>query len=65
MITFDVTKRDGSHPNLVKIALEEEWAKGLVYSNIEGFAITKDGKLILLDQNGNYAVCPPDRFIIH
>ena len=35
--------------------LREPWARGLVCSDIEGFAVTTDGELILLDECGNYA----------
>jgi len=40
----------------------EEWAKGLVYTNISGFALMQDGTLILTDECGNFVYCPPDRF---
>jgi hypothetical protein len=47
---------------LEAIALKEPWARGLVYSDIEGFAVTTDGALILLDECGNYAYPPPELF---
>ena len=50
--------------DLRKIALEEEWAKDLMYCDMEGFAITEDGYLILLDECGKYAYCPTGRFSI-
>lgn len=47
-----------------KIALEEDWAKFLCYCDMEGFAITQDGNIILLDECGKYVYCPCDRFEI-
>ncbi len=63
-ITFEVMEKDGTYPNLTKIALEEEWAKHLVYCDIDEFAITESGTLILLDDCGNVAYPPQDRFKI-
>ena len=37
----------------------EQWAAGLVYCDMEGFALLQDGSLVLLDECGNAAVCPP------
>lgn len=47
-----------------KIVLEEDWAKVLCYCDMDGFAITQDGDIILLDECGKYAYCPYDRFEI-
>ena len=54
----------GNYPDCEKIALEEDWAKGLIYCDIDTFAITEDGNLILMDDCGNSAYCPADRFTI-
>ena len=59
-----IDKKTGEYPDTRKIASREKWAKGLVYCDIEGFALQEDGTLILLDECGNYAYCPPDRFDI-
>lgn len=64
MIKITVTEKNGEEPDLWKIALEEEWAKGLEYCDMEGFALLEDGTLILTDECGNFAFCPPDRFKI-
>lgn len=56
--------KTGEYPDVEKIAIKEEWAKGLVYCDIDSFAITEDGTLILLDDCGNMAYCPADRFKI-
>lgn len=62
-MTFTVIdKKTGEYPDLWKIALEEDWAKSLMYCDMEGFAIEEDGTLILLDECGNHEYCPADRF---
>lgn len=64
-MTFTVIdKRTGQEADTREIALKEEWAKHLVYCDMEGFAIEQDGTLILMDECGNYARCPSDRFEI-
>ena len=63
MITFSVADPEtGEYPDVEHIALTEEWAKDLVYCDIDGFCINEDGNLILMDECGNYVYCPPDRF---
>lgn len=59
-----IDKKTGKYPDVEKIALKEEWAKDLIYCDIEGFAIQEDGTLILSDECGHFAYCPPDRFKI-
>ena len=62
---FDVVDtKTGEYPDLEEIALTEEWAKGLMYCDMDGFAIREDGSLILLDECGNCVSCPQDRFEI-
>ena len=62
-VTFSVIdKTTGKKPDLKEIALNEEWAKHLIYCDMEGFAIEQDGTLILLDECGGVAYCPEDRF---
>jgi hypothetical protein len=50
--------------DIAQIALDEEWAKELMYCDMEGFAIEEDGTLNLLDECGAYACCPIGRFKI-
>lgn len=57
-----IDKKTGKEADAEEIALHEDWAKGLVYCDIEGFAITEDGELILADECGNFAYCPDGRF---
>ena len=52
----------GEEPDMWKIALEENWAKHLMYCDMEGFALEEDGTLILLDECGRHAYCPEGRF---
>lgn len=62
---FDVIDiKTGEYPDLEKIALTEEWARGLVYCDMDGFAVREDGSLILLDECGNCVSCPSGRFEI-
>lgn len=49
--------------NTERIVAEEEWAKSLSGS-MQWFAITQNGLLILLDECGNYARCPFNRFVM-
>lgn len=62
-MTFTVIdKKTGEYPDVQKIALKEEWASNLIYCDIDCFAIQEDGYLVLIDDCGNMAYCPPDRF---
>lgn len=65
MIKFTVIdNKTGKYPDLWKIAQKEEWAKDLMYCDMDGFALLEDGNLILMDECGNYAFCPADRFTV-
>ena len=57
-----VDKKKKIEADCCKIALKEDWAKCLCYCDMEGFAITQDGMLILLDECGKYTYCPDNRF---
>lgn len=57
-------KKKNKEADCYKIALKEDWAKCLCYCDMEGFAITQDGNIILLDECGKYVYCPCDRFEI-
>lgn len=59
-----IDKKTGKYPDLEKIALKEDWAQGLMYCDMEGFALDEDGTLLLLDECGRQVCCPPDRFEI-
>lgn len=57
-----IDKKTGKYPDLENIALHEEWARGLIYCDMEGFFIGEDGELILADECGNYVFCSRERF---
>jgi hypothetical protein len=59
-----IDKKTGKEADIGEIALKEDWAKGLMYCDMEGFAITQDNHLILLDECGKYEFCSSDRFEI-
>ena len=59
-----IDNKTGNEPDCGNIALNEEWAKHLIYCDIDTFAITEDGALILLDDCGNCAYCPDGRFTV-
>ena len=54
----------GAEPDTMQLALKEEWAKNLVYCDIEGWALGEDGTLYLIDECGNVAYAPEDLFRI-
>ena len=57
-----IDKITGKYPNLKQLALKEEWAQNLIYCDTPGFYINEDGNLLLMDECGNIAYCPPGRF---
>jgi hypothetical protein len=61
---FVIDKTTGQAPDMEEIALREKWADGLIYCDMEGFAVGGDGSLYLLDECGAYRSCPEDRFEI-
>ena len=62
MIFSVIDKKTGKEADPEDIALNEDWAKGLIYCDM--FAILENGMLILVDECGNYEFCPEDRFEI-
>lgn len=64
-MSFDVIDpKTGRYPDLEKIVRTEDWAEGLCYCDMDGFAISEDGSLILMDECGNQRICPSNRFIV-
>lgn len=59
-----IDTKTGQYPDLEKIALTEQWAKHLMYCDMDGFAISEDGNLILMDDCGGQAYAPEGRFIV-
>lgn len=57
-------KKTGKEADTYEIALNEDWAKHLMYCDMDGFAIEQDGTLVLIDECGQLAYCSSDRFEI-
>ena len=57
-----IDHKTGKEADAYEIALHEEWAKGLCYCDMEGFAILEDGSLILCDECGKFVYCDTERF---
>ena len=61
-MTFKIIdNKTGKEPNFENIC-HENWAKHLLKNDIDQFAVTEDGHLILMDDCGNFAYCPDGRF---
>ena len=56
-------KQTGKEADMGKIT-KEDWASNLMRHDIESFAVMENGNLALLDECGNWAYCPSDRFEI-
>ena len=54
--------KTGKEADAYEIALHEEWANHLCYCDMEGFAITENGHLMLADECGKSVYCDADRF---
>lgn len=54
----------GKEPDLEKIALNEEWAKDLVWCDMDGFFLSDDGCLALADECGSFRYPPDGRFSV-
>lgn len=59
-----IDSQTGNEADAEQIALTEQWAKGLMYCDMEGFALTQHDDLILLDECGKYVFCDRSRFIV-
>jgi hypothetical protein len=57
-----IDRQTGKAPDLATIALNEAWAHNLCYCDMDGFALTEDDCLILLDECGKHVSCPAGRF---
>lgn len=59
-----IDNNTGEEPDTQQIVLKEQWADGLMYPDMDGFAIMENGDLILLDECGNFRYCPDGRFTV-
>lgn len=57
-----IDRKTGKEADPYEIALNEEWAQSLIYCDMEGFAITEDGNLVLMDECGQVVYCDTERF---
>ena len=57
-----IDSKTGEEADIERIARREKWAAGLIYCDMEGFAIEQDGTLILMDECGNYVYADRERF---
>ena len=57
-----IDTKTGKEADTYTIALKEDWAKGLCYCDIEGWAIGEDGALMLVDECGRFAYADRERF---
>ena len=54
----------GKEPDLEKIACTEKWAEGLLWCDMDGWAIDQSGLLFLMDECGQYRYPPEHRYQI-
>lgn len=57
-----IDNKTGEEADTYDIALHEDWAKNLCYCDMEGWAITDDGTLLLVDECGRFAYADRERF---
>ena len=57
-----IDNKTGKEADTYNIALHEDWAKNLCYCDMEGWAITDDGTLLLVDECGRFAYADRERF---
>ena len=57
-----IDSKTGEEADTREIALHEEWAKSLIYCDIDGWAIHEDGNLLLLDDCGRFVYADRERF---
>ena len=57
-----IDKKTGKEADIERIARREKWAAGLIYCDMEGWAIEQDGSLLLMDECGNFKYADRERF---
>lgn len=63
-VVWAVSGKAVTADDLEQIALTQKWAKGLIYCDMEGFAVGPDGILLLLDECGQHRYPPEGLFHI-
>jgi len=56
--------REPTYEDLIEIVQNEEWARDLVWTDIDGWAIDEYGSILLMDDCGNVRYAPRGRFSI-
>lgn len=59
-----IDNNTGEKPDTKRIVRTEDWASNLIVCDVDGFFLSEDGQLVLMDNIGNLAICPPDRFSV-
>ena len=57
-----IDTKTGKEADIYEIARHEDWAKHLIYCDIDGWAIGDDGSLMLIDDCGRFAYADRERF---
>ena len=57
-----IDTKTGEEADIERIARREKWAAGLIYCDMEGWAVEQDGSLMLMDECGNYKYADRERF---
>ena len=57
-----IDTKTGEEADSYEIALHEDWAKHLIYCDIDGWALGDDGSLMLIDDCGRFAYADRERF---
>ena len=57
-----IDSKTGEEADIERIAKREKWAKGLMWMDMEGWAIEQDGSLLLIDECGNWVCADRERF---
>ena len=57
-----IDEKTGKEADIERIARREKWAAGLIYCDMEGWAIEQDGSLLLMDECGNFKYADRERF---
>lgn len=57
-----IDTKTGKEADTYEIALHEDWAKHLIYCDIDGWALGDDGSLMLIDDCGRFAYADRERF---
>jgi len=61
-VVWVATGEPVTHKEQSDFALHAPWARGLVYCDMDGFAVQDDGTLILIDECGGYRAPPAGLF---